>query len=112
MNAEQRDIFLVPFPFSDLSKTKVRPVLVISKNNFNNHSDDVIVCAITSNVTKGQYTVLINSESLESGIIDIDCAVKVENLAKLDKRILIKKIGKLKSHIFAKIIEKFHALFE
>ena len=110
MNAEQKDIFLVPFPFSDLSKTKVRPVLVISKNNFNNHSDDVIVCAITSNVSKGNYTVLVNSENLESGTIDIDCAVKVENLAKLDKRIFIKKIGKLKDMSFNQVLQKFYSL--
>lgn len=30
----QRDIALVPFPFSDLSQQKVRPVLILSNDLF------------------------------------------------------------------------------
>lgn len=40
---EQRDLLLVPFPFSDQTGKKVRPVVVIIKNSFNSHSEDVIV---------------------------------------------------------------------
>ena len=49
---EQRDVLLVPFPFSDQSGRKVRPVVVISANSFNTHSQDVIVVGVTSNVKK------------------------------------------------------------
>ena len=36
---EQQDLLLVPFPFSDQSGRKVRPVIVISNNEFNDYSE-------------------------------------------------------------------------
>ncbi|MBI2110159.1 type II toxin-antitoxin system PemK/MazF family toxin [Candidatus Woesearchaeota archaeon] len=42
LKIEQRDIVLIPFPFSDQTSKKVRPALVISNNLFN-RSQDLIV---------------------------------------------------------------------
>jgi len=46
---DQGEILLIPVPFSDLSSVKKRPVLVLSNNNRNVSSRDIIVIAITSN---------------------------------------------------------------
>ncbi|MBI4152066.1 type II toxin-antitoxin system PemK/MazF family toxin [Candidatus Woesearchaeota archaeon] len=46
----QREIVLLPFPYSDLSGKKIRPVIVVSNDKFNSSSKDLIVCAITLNV--------------------------------------------------------------
>ena len=54
---EQKDLLLVPFPFSDQSGRKVRPVIVISNNEFNKYSEDVIVIGVTSNILKDKYTI-------------------------------------------------------
>ena len=43
-------IVLIPFPFTDLTSSKVRPALIISEQN--NRSEDVIVAFITSNILK------------------------------------------------------------
>ena len=43
----QGDILLVPLLFTDQSSQKRRPVLVLSKNDYNNVADDLIVVAIT-----------------------------------------------------------------
>ena len=61
----QRDLLLVPFPFSDQSGKKVRPVVVVSNDNFNEHSEDLIVLGITSNITNDKYTLLLNNKDLE-----------------------------------------------
>jgi len=91
----QREILLVPFPFSDQSDKKVRPVIVISNNNFNSHSEDVIVVGLTSNISKDRYTVDLNLNDLEEGRINELCCIKVENILKIDKDLIIKKIAKI-----------------
>ena len=44
------EILLVPFPYSDMSTSKVRPAIVISSANYQKSQPDIIVGAITSNV--------------------------------------------------------------
>jgi mRNA interferase MazF len=44
------DVLLVPFPFSDLSATKVRPAVVVSSPAYHSAEPDLIMAAITSNV--------------------------------------------------------------
>lgn len=48
---KQGDILLIPIPFTDLISSKKRPVLVLSNNNYNLKTNDIIVAAITSNIT-------------------------------------------------------------
>ena len=42
-------IILIPFPFTDLSKSKIRPALIVSQSNLN--SEDITVCFITAKKT-------------------------------------------------------------
>ena len=42
------DVVLVPFPFTNLSETQVRPAVVISSDSFNLATGDVTVAMITS----------------------------------------------------------------
>ncbi len=108
---KQRDILLVPFPFSDLSGRKVRPVIVVSKDRFNNSSQDVIVCAITSNTAKELYSVEVDSSDLEEGKLFNDCCIKTESILKIDKKLAIKMIGRLKKEKFSQVLEKIDSLF-
>jgi mRNA interferase MazF len=57
MMYRQGDILLIPFPFSDLSSTKQRPVLVLSNSEYNWSQQDIVVAAITSNVTERDYLI-------------------------------------------------------
>lgn len=45
------DVVLVPFPFTDLSATKQRPALVVSPDAWNAAQPDVMLVAITSQMT-------------------------------------------------------------
>ncbi len=111
MNAKQREIFLVPFPFSDLRGSKIRPVLVLSKDNFNLSSEDVIVCSITSNNSKDFYSVLLNNSLLEEGHLFEESTIKVENIVKIEKNKLLKKIAKINNDTFSDFLNKMFALF-
>jgi len=100
----QRDLVLVPFPFSDQSGRKVRPVIIISNDNFNEKSEDVLVVGVTSNISKDIYTLGLSSNDLEQGRLTTPCCVKVENILKIDKELIIKNIGIIKKDKFKKII--------
>ena len=102
---EQRDVLLVPFPFSDQSGRKVRPVVVISADSFNTHSQDVIVVGVTSNVKKERYALALKNTDLEQGTLFTKCMIKVENILRLEKELIIKKIGKIKKGKLSEVID-------
>ena len=107
MMFNQGEIVIVPFPFSDLSSIKQRPVLVLSNDDYNNFTDDVITCGITSNIKDSGHSVLITNEDLELGSIPIESRIKVDKLFTLEKSIIKKKIAKVKSHVMEQVKEKF-----
>jgi len=92
----QRDMLLVPFPFSDQSGKKVRPVIVLSNNDFNTNSEDIIVVGITSNIIKDKYSLNFSNNDLDEGKLVTKCLIKVESILKIDQDLAIKKIGKIK----------------
>lgn len=51
MAFQRGDVVLVPFPFSDLSTTKVRPAVVVSGSLYHATEPDLILAAITSKIT-------------------------------------------------------------
>ena len=101
---EQRDLILVPFPFSDQSGRKVRPVIVISNNEFNESSNDIIIVGATSNISKDRYTAKLGNGDLEDGKLFTPCGIKVENILRLEKGLIIKKIGKISKFKLNEII--------
>jgi mRNA interferase MazF len=54
---QRGDLLLVPFPFSDLSTTKVRPALVVSSTLYHASEPDLLLAAITSNLVGAQSAV-------------------------------------------------------
>ena len=103
---KQRDILLVPFPFSDQKGRKVRPVIVISNDKFNLNSEDVLVVGVTSNISNDKYTLNLMNNDLEMGELYLECFIKCENILKIDKEIVIKKIGKIKKEKLKLITDK------
>jgi len=104
---EQGDIVKVPFPFSDLSNIRKRPVLILSKNKDNEIVDDVITCGITSNLKNTKYSIEIDNKDLEKGKIPIKSRIKIDKLFTLKQSIIEKKIAKVNQETFEKVREEF-----
>ena len=104
---EQGEIVVVPFPFSDLSVIKQRPVIIISKNTDNAEMEDVITCGITSNIKNSKHSVLISNEDLERGEIPKQSRIKVDKLFTMDQKIIRKKVAKVNRQTFNKLKEVF-----
>jgi len=87
------DVVLVPFPFTDQTTTKKRPV-VVSSDAYHRDRPDVILMAITSQVRSaagvGEITV---QRWKEAGLLKP--SVLKPLLATVEKGLLIRKLGKL-----------------
>ena len=45
----QRDIVLIPFPYTDLTASKLRPAVIISNNELNDYGD--FICCLVTRLT-------------------------------------------------------------
>lgn len=111
INFEQGEIVFVPFPFTNLSSTKKRPVLILSNTSYNKKSPDFVCCGITSNIKNAHYSVLIESKDLLSGFLPKSSRIKVNTIFTLEKSIVIRSFGKVKENIMKKVKEEFYKLF-
>ena len=106
----QRDIVLIPFPYSDLSGGKMRPALVVSSDEFNGRGMDVICCAITSKSARDPSSVTITNADVEPCFLAVESKVKPYRLFTISKRIVYKNLGKLKKDKFNEVVSGVYDL--
>ena len=91
MNFKKFDIVLVDFPFSDLSKIKKRPALVIKTLE----GENTILCQITTkerNIKKYKINLL---KEFCKGDIRFDSYIYLDMLFTLHKKVIYGKIGEV-----------------
>ncbi|HRP03205.1 MAG TPA: type II toxin-antitoxin system PemK/MazF family toxin [Candidatus Kapabacteria bacterium] len=108
----QREIVLVPFPYSDLSAFKNRPVLIISNNKYNNSNSDILVVAITSKEYLDDYSIILDNSDLEYGLFPESSIIKVGKLFSISKSKIIKKFSIIKVEKYEEIIVKLKQLID
>ena len=106
----QGDIILVPVPFTDLSSSKRRPVIVISNDEYNRRTSDVVVVAMTSNPELGPYTFSISSADLTQGVLNRPGQVRVDKIYTLSQSIVAKTFGRVNSDVLDRIRRLLQAL--
>src|SRR6516165_7295952 len=74
----QGDIVLIPVPFTDLSSTRRRPVIVISNDQYNQNTVDMVVVSMTSYVEPHPHSFVITSADLVSGTLNRPSRVRVD----------------------------------
>lgn len=102
------DVIVVPFPFSDLTNTKRRPALVITKLT----GDDLILCQITSKNVSDFYSILIKEIDFISGSLNQISNVRPNKLFTADLRIILYKVGHLKEKPMREIIQSIIKIIE
>lgn len=95
MMFNQRDIIFVPFPYTNLSGIEKRPVLILSENKYNSKNEDIICCALTSNLNGINEGIKVNNKDMESGHLNFDSIVAPCKVWTPEKKKVISKIGKL-----------------
>ena len=105
MMFEQRDIVLIPFPYSDLTGSKKRPALIISNKKLNN-SEDRICCLVTSNPSS--EGIQIQNSEIESGKLNFKSWAKPHRLFTISRRIIIKRLCTITKTFHSQIISKLN----
>jgi mRNA interferase MazF len=87
-------VVLVPFPFTDQTTSKKRPAVIVSSNRYNQLRPDVILIAVTSQLSsQTQIGDMIVSNWSSAGLIKPSAIKPV--LTTLEKTLVIKTLGKL-----------------
>ncbi|MCG6136239.1 MAG: type II toxin-antitoxin system PemK/MazF family toxin [Nostoc sp. LLA-1] len=96
MSLQKGDIVLVPFPFTDLSATKLRPGVVLWVDSQGN---DVSLCFISSqNVTKldpEEFILDTSDPDFATTGLRVVSKVRVTRIVTVERRLITRRIGKL-----------------
>ena len=111
MKVKQKDLILLPYPFSNLKNSKVRPAIVISNDDFNKKSDDCIMIPLTTVIKDEPYSILITPKNLSSGKLLRLSRVRVDKIFTVEKKLIIVKVGTLNRSTFEKIKFEISKLF-
>ena len=92
-NYSKNSIILTKYPFTDLTRMKVRPAIIISENS---KSNDVFIVPLTS-ISKLKYTGEFLLEDWDSEGLNRPTFVK-RGIFTISKNIIIKTVGDLSSN--------------
>jgi mRNA interferase MazF len=105
----QGDIILIPYPYTDLSNTKKRPALIISKDSIN--KENYIVVKITSVIRNDLFSFPISPKDVEDGLLHKKSEARVNEVFTIHESIIIKKIASLNKDSLQKLLKKFKENF-
>jgi len=111
MNVKQKELILLPYPFSDQEGSKVRPALVISNNSFNKKSEDCIMIPLTTVIKEVPYSILINQENLTSGKLLKPSRIRIDKIFTIRQSLVRMKIGVISDDIFKEIKAELSKIF-
>lgn len=87
------EVVLVPYPFSDLSQSKLRPALVLAAVS----DGDYILCQITSRPYSWRVIVEIDEADNRDSGLRMKSYARPEKLFTAHESIVVEKIGRLNS---------------
>ena len=109
---KQRDIILIPIPFTDLTSQKKRPAVIISNDSYNETHEDIVVVALTSNIEPRDFSLMLTGNDLEEGTLKVTSMIRVDKIYTLNKSIVLKTFGKVKPDILSKIKDSLLKLID
>jgi mRNA interferase MazF len=99
---------LVPFPFSDLSRAKLRPAVVLADAG----RGDWILCQITSKTYSDAEAVLLRRADFAQGSLRIDSYARPGKLFTAHQSLISAEAGKLKPEALAHVINAVGRLLQ
>ncbi|WP_457749137.1 type II toxin-antitoxin system PemK/MazF family toxin [Sulfurimonas sp.] len=97
------DILLVKFPFTNLKKSKKRPVIVVKSQD---ELNDIICFQITSNSEQTNLLKIENSD-LDNSTLTLKSFIKYDKCFTISSEIIDKKIAKVNSRLLRELKNLF-----
>jgi len=99
MSYKSGDIILVKFPFTNLKKSKKRPVLIVKNEN---SFGDIVCFQITSNSEQSNLLKIENSD-LDDSSLSLQSFIKYDKCFTLNSEIVDKTIAKVNNNLLDKL---------
>ena len=100
-------VVLVPFPFSDLSRAKLRPAIVLASAG----RGDWILCQVTSKAYGDADAIEIKQEDFELGGLRLDSYARPGKLFTAHESLLRAEAGRLRAPAFERVRAGVMAVF-
>jgi mRNA interferase MazF len=113
MPVSKGDIILVPFPFTDLSQTKLRPAVVLWADS---KGQDVTLCFISSQkvetLAANEFVIAANDPQFSMTGLKITSKVRVTRIVTLERRMLRRRLGKLSDQLIEHLDQILRQAFQ
>lgn len=111
MSLHKGDLVLLPFPFTDLSATKVRPAIVLWTNQI-----DVTVCFVSSqnldNISSEEFIIEENNPEFKQTGLKVQSKVIVSKLVTIQGNLITRRLGHLGVNYLAKLDQCLRNTFQ
>ncbi|MFQ6043134.1 MAG: type II toxin-antitoxin system PemK/MazF family toxin [Candidatus Poribacteria bacterium] len=94
-------VVLVPFPFSDLSRAKLRPAVVLADVG----RGDWILCQVTSNPYGDSQAITLTNASFATGSLHLTSYARPGKLFTANDNLMVTQVGTLKADVLQQIID-------
>ena len=101
------EVVLVPFPFSDLSQTKLRPAICLADAG----RDDWILCQITSNPYGDPASEPLDTPDFASGGLLVASHARPGKLFTANAALMVRSVGRLNDAALQRVIGAVIGLF-
>jgi mRNA interferase MazF len=101
-------IVLVPFPFSDLSRAKMRPAVVLAEAG----RDDWILCQVTSNPYADDRAIKLTTAEFKSGSLRVTSYARPGKLFTANEGLVAETVGVLKKAAIKTLVSGVIELLE
>ena len=99
-------VVLVPFPFSDLSRSKLRPAVVLAEAD----RDDLILCQVTSNPYSDGAAVAVTSSDFLVGSLQRVSYARPGKLFTANTSLIVDDVGMLQDAARNRLIDAVVAI--
>lgn len=110
MTLQRGNVVLVPFPFTDLTRQKARPAVVISPERFNASSADVVLVAISSQLPASPNDTDLILRHASTGFqatgLRVSSVIRTTKLVTLQQSLIYTTLGKLDNRLIDELDDR------